>query len=357
MGVTKDMINAKNILLFLVLLEHLLCFYFNNIINKGNLLDSVEYYTRGLEVNLSKDLPYLLVPGRGILLVTSLLVNIFSNFLILSLFFSFVSFIPYYDIIRKYFEKINNENNVFLKFTFLFLLFIPSAHIWLTGIFKEALIFPLMYFLLLSLVKNRDKFLKADILFYSFLIFLLRPYLICHILLAYFITNFKYLNKKIILIVSILFMFFSLMFFKVTSSFVDISNLSKLMSEINRFSQAQGNSFIDVEKTSYLQRLIYMLFRPLFFDVSTKSQYLYSFENAILIIWFLVFLYNIIIKKIKANFLFLNIYFILSLLVWLFIGIYIYNYGLASRMKVMIVPFMMIGVIISIKQQLGEKNS
>ncbi len=356
MKVEKN-ISAKRIILFLLFLEHLFCYYFNNILNRENLVDSADFYTRALEVSLMKDLPYLLYPGRGMLLITSVSVKVLSNFHALSLFFSLVSFIPYYDITKKYFEPAGKENNMFLKITFLFILFMPSIHIWTAGIFKEAVVFPVMYLLLKGILKNRGNLMKADLILYIAVLFMIRPYLVCIIFAAYLITYFKYLNKKLLVLVSAFLLLVFLVLLTVFGSLNDLSDLNNLMSNINKFSQAQGNAVIDLETTNYFERLLYMMFRPLFFDAVTGPQLIYSFENIILIVWFLIFLYKAIIKKIKASYLLKNIFFVSSSIVWLFLGIYIYNYGLASRMKIMIIPFLMMGVLISIKQQPSEKNN
>lgn len=356
MKIAKD-IPAKRIILSLLFLEHLFCYYFNNILNRQNLVDSTDFYMRALEVSLLKDLPYLLYPGRGMLLITSVCVKVLSNFYALSLFFSLISFIPYYDITRKYFEPVSKENNVFLKITFLFVLFMPSIHIWTAGLFKEAVVFPVMYFLLQGIFRSRGHLMKTDLIVYMAILFMIRPYLVCIIFGAYLITYFKYLNKKLLVLVSVFLLLTFLVLLTALRLHTDLSDWDNLMSNINKFSQTQGNAVIDLETTSYLERLFYMMFRPLFFDAVKGSQFIYSFENIILIIWFLIFLYNTMIKKIKVFDLLKNIFFVSSSFVWLFLGIYIYNYGLASRMKIMIIPFLMLGVLISVKQQLSEKNN
>ncbi|MBV8328648.1 hypothetical protein [Chryseobacterium sp.] len=347
--IIENIISRKGLLL-LVFVEHLFFFYFNNILHKDALVDSLFYYKAAAGIH-SLDLFFVyLVPGTGItVLLVSLFVKIFNSFLAVSLIFSVISFTAYYYFVKDYYEKV--IYNSFYTITFLMLLFLPSMHWWTAGIYKEALILPLMYFIL----RRINRLFTFWTIFLFSLLILIRPYLGPVILAGIVLRYRSFINRKIIISISIATVLLVLVFVTGLKSVFGTLNMETQFEELYKYSQT-GVAIIDIKETTYWERLIYMMFRPLFFDADTSMKFIYSFENAIFLGWFSLFLYKIVRKKINRSFLFKNIYFTSSLFIWLFIGIYIYNYGLASRMKVMIVPFLLIGVLETIKKTFSEKN-
>lgn len=347
-----EKITLERILFLLVFIEHLFFYYFNNILHKTELVDPISYYNNIQNVSFSQTL-YDATPGSNFMvLIVYLLSKIFKDFTILSLVFSLISFIPYYLLIKNYTSKVLNVNLLY-RTTFLLLLFLPSIHLWMVGIFKEAILVPALYGLLSRIKKGFDPW---NIILFIFVVFL-RPYLGFILIIAVAITNYRSLNlKKIILTISGV-LIFIIGFVKFMRSDLSILTLKERLFDVYKYSQS-GGSFIDLKETTYVERLVYMIFRPMFFDAHTEAQFVYSCENLILAVWFLLLLYTIFKNKIRAVSLFQNIFVVTSILVWLFIGTYIYNYGLASRMKVMIIPFIFTGILeIVKKQKLSEKNN
>ena len=348
----------KKILLILVLFEHLFFYYFNNILHKDQLVDPIVFYKRSIHLYSLSDVIQTIYPGTMFMIFVTKIFTVFSqNFVLISLFFSLFSFIPYYFIINKYYEIVFKKKEVFLKITFLIFIFLPSIHIWMTSIYKETLIFPLMYLFLEKINTLKEKnIVKWDTLLYVILLFFLRPYLVGILIMGGLLVNYKYLNRKIIIVAFLSSVFFLVLFWYLFFPEMSIFNIRSKLLEINETSKSLGYSSIDLNTTNYFQRLIYMLFRPLFFDSNNRFQFFASFENLLLVGWLLIFLYQIVKKKVKINYLLQNIYIVSSVFIWLFIGVYIYNYGLASRMKVMIVPFFLLGIIDIFKNRISEKN-
>lgn len=350
-------IDGKKVLIGLVLFEHLFFYYFNNIMNRDQLIDPLMFYNKSFHLDTSNVLQ-LISPGtRFMLFITMLFNKVFNSFTIVSLIFSLLCFIPYYDVINKYYKSVFNSENLFWKITFLIILFMPSMHVWMTSIYKEALIFPVMYLLLQKINQTAVNILKWDVIVYFLLLFFIRPYLSGIIILGCLITNYKYLSKKIILITLLCSLVFFIAFWYLILPNVNFFSIQEKLGEINETSKSLGYAVIDLETTNYFQRLIYMLFRPLFFDANTRFQFFYSLENLMLVIWFLLFLYLVIKKStLKIKYLMQSVFIMTSVFIWLFISVYIYNYGLASRMKVMIVPFFLIGILDILKNKVSEKN-
>lgn len=346
-----ERIAVEKVLLILVFVEHLFFFYFNNVLHRAELVDSIAYYNNIQEASFFQTLCDATPGSNFMVLVVYLFGFIFKNFTFLSLIFSLISFIPYYLLINNYTKKVLDAD-VFCKMTFLLLLFMPSMHLWITGIFKESVLFPALYGLLARVKKGFDPW---NIILFIFIVFL-RPYLGFILIIALAITNYRSFNIKKILLTMSGVLIFIVGFIKFIRSDLSIFTIKERLFDVYKYSQS-GGSFIDLKETTYAERLVYMIFRPIFLDAHTKAQMIYSFENLVLAGWFLVFLYEIFKNSIKLKFLFQNIFIVTSLLIWLFIGTYIYNYGLASRMKVMIIPFLLVGAIGILKQQYHEKNS
>ncbi|WP_181256145.1 hypothetical protein [Mesoflavibacter zeaxanthinifaciens] len=132
---------------------------------------------------------------------------------------------------------------------------------------------------------------------------------------------------------------------------ISIKAITNVFAKINSYSLDHGNSSIPIETTNYLERMNMVLFRPLFLDAkSSLVYYIISFENLFFLITTILFLYLLFRKKTYLN----QISFFLlstSLLIILFLSLYMYNLGLASRMKVMFIPYLALGIYLSQKKQ------
>jgi hypothetical protein len=117
------------------------------------------------------------------------------------------------------------------------------------------------------------------------------------------------------------------------------TSISEKFIELNLYAIKSGNSFVSLEDTSYLERIWLLLFRPLFYDAKTSYQYIISFENSIVLIVIVLLYLHIYSKnkliKMERDVLFA---FLAGSCIMLMIAVYIYNLGLASRMRLMFLP-------------------
>jgi len=253
---------------------------------------------------------------------------------------SIIGYINFYRLLKPYMK------GVLCKLISAFLLLLPSIHFWTSFFGKEALVFPLMILVLLKLTKSHY---KSPLLYISLLLILLiRPYLFFLILLAIIfavITEKKILNKKLIvygvifsgtLAVPIL-----IKFLKITSINSFVENYDKIV----KYAAENGGSSINLLESNYFERFFLVLFRPLFYDVETIYQGFISIENGFVLIGFMFLGFSL--RKVKFSEINLETKFVFFTCVFivLFLSIYMYNLGLASRMRVMFIPYLIYGVL------------
>jgi len=135
--------------------------------------------------------------------------------------------------------------------------------------------------------------------------------------------------------------------YKLLLKFIGISGLSRSnvinkLQEYNNYSKVSGNSHVDLFETTYFERIFTLLFRPLFYDAQGAFQLYISVENSLFLLLFLIALINfrklisVFSSTLEGKFAIISSVFIILL-----ISIYIYNLGLASRMRVMIIPYLL----------------
>ena len=268
------------------------------------------------------------------------LVKMGMNYFFITLFFSLISlkgFFIYLDLIyEKYAE------NYILYFLFLFM--IPSLHFWTSFISKEALVFYLMAFILSNVINKKG--VTVTLVTSIVLLLLIRPYLFFIVTLMYSINWFLEFNsmrwKKAITILAIFGAVIAIGL-PIVQNFLRLDTLSfdNLINSYNKiilYSQNYGNSSIDLNNSNYVERLILVLFRPFFVDSNTIVHLFVSIEN--LFVWAILiklcFCCKIKMRSIKQ----IAFPLITSVLLIMFYSIYMYNMGLASRMRVMFLPYL-----------------
>lgn len=275
--------------------------------------------------------------------------------------FSFNMFLKYLKFFLKYIE-----NKVSWELHVIILLFLtPSLHYWTAGLSKEAILFLFMGTFLFEVLKN--KFLSLTSVVSLFFILLIRPYLFVIILFAFILhvlTNDKYSKQFKIKIISIS-AFCILIVFPILKQFLKLESINLEVFNRNyeslvHFSSTNGKSSINLGDSNFLERLLLVLFRPFFYDAKTFFQYVISVENLIFLVLFLKVLKDLIIKKI--NIWFKKDVFLLcvSIILILFYSIYMYNLGLASRMRVMFIPYFYVFVFFTYLRSIKldeEKNN
>ena len=219
----------------------------------------------------------------------------------------------------------------------------PSLHIWTTSLYKESLLFTLMAIILKQLwsIKPFNYKLLISIL----IITLIRPYISLILILSIIIIYYKIIIKEYKVASLLLLSLITIIAVK----FLNILNLSSFKDNFDKiitYSINNGNSSIDLLNSNYLERFFLVLFRPLFFDSKTLFQFFVSIENFGFAIVLMIFTYKIYYLKPKFRLIDKHIRFTLlfSITCILFYSIYMYNLGLASRMRVMFIPFLLIGM-------------
>lgn len=342
----KDKTIILKIYLFCLLIVHYVAFYLNYSINLKIKKDSFIFYTRALEANSILDFSFL--GSQFMSVIAYPLVKICGiSYFVISLIFATISFFAFLKYTNYLISNFNVRESNVLKFILLLFL-MPSLHFWTAGLTKEALIVFFMCTMFFHIKSN--KLITISLIISLLFILLIRPYVFGVVLVSYFVhlvfnTKFS-IRKKVYSAVTGLIVL--LVFIPILKGFLKIKtfNLNEMQAAFQRivvYSQNNGDSSIDLENSTYLGRLFLVLFRPLFYDAKNVFQYLISFENLINILVLSGFTVFICIKKqyksIFKKHIFLSLT-VMSLI--LFFSIYLYNLGLASRMRVMFLPYLYI---------------
>lgn len=280
------------------------------------------------------------------------------DFWAISLLYIIFSFLPFYYFYSRLKEEFQIEKDLFRQYTIILLLYLPSVHLWLASFSKDAFCFSLLVFLiyLLSEDYERKRFLLA--VFCWLPILLVRPYLAIIVLLSGLIIYRNSIRPMyfimLFLILGVIIYIFIFQFVKFED--VDLEYIRVKFASLNEYAKT-GNSSIDLEDTTIFSRFFYMMFRPFITEAVGFSQMVVAIENILLLIWFIL----LFINSKKVNFFRTEnkqaqMYIAISLGLWLFYSIYIYNYGLASRMKATILPILFYGVLQAMAKPKEDKS-
>lgn len=329
-----------HILLFIMHYSSFILYYnFSNNLKK----DSFGFYHNSFDIISVLDSGFL---GSQFM---SFLVYPFSSiglsFFTTSFLFSTISYYAF----SKYASFLTEETNYRKSWQFIIplLLFLtPSLHFWTSGLTKEAIVFSLMCIVFFEI--NQFHFYSKKLIICFLLILFIRPYLFLILILS--VSLFFIMNKKSYKNIYFIITFFALTFigFLFISLFLDlekldINSLNNVLEKITVYSITEGNSSIIIKDSSYVGRLFLVLFRPFFYDAKTIEQMAISFENLLVFLVFIKLIHSFTqLDKLKTFisrhiFLFITVIFLVA-----FYAIYMYNLGLASRMRVMFMPYLFI---------------
>lgn len=304
----------------------------------SNIVDAVVFYDRAANAN-----SWISLFGLGTTFMSFLIYPLVklgvSMFVLFFLFatISYHTFLMYLNNMSNNYE--GSTKVVGIPMTQLFFL-LPSLHYWSGFLGKDVLVFFFLTFLLFE-IKKKSKltFLHGIVIV---LLLLLRP----HVFLATFVAFLIYyiFQNRTVKIKTLLLMFvFVCISIPIVMHFVNIDgfaykNFSDKWDEIQAYA-SQGGSGINLMDTNYLGRIWLLLFRPLYYDASTFYQYVISAENSAVV---LLFLWGIIYLKYKKKEIIIagdvKLAMFVGCSILLMIAFYIYNLGLASRMRLMFMP-------------------
>ena len=273
-------------------------------------------------------------------------ISYFTLFVLFSV-ISFFGFVNYFKLLQPY---VFSKQHKIMCLLFL----LPSLHFWSVSISKDCLVFFLMSILLIEIKKR--KYIVLPIVFVA--IGLIRPHIVVMLLLAFVLILFfeKKIDKKYIIIGIlglIIGSFFMLKFIKLSAFSVDA--IYQKLTEYNNYGLKYGNSHIDLLTTNYFERVFALLFRPLFIDAQTMFQYIVSIENIIVLVAIAIAIWKIRLKTLSLE---AKYAMIVSVLLLLLISTYIYNLGLASRMRLMFLPYLFYSLCVGLnRKEVNEKAS
>ncbi|MGH2665057.1 hypothetical protein [Flavobacterium sp.] len=225
------------------------------------------------------------------------------------------------------------------------ILLLPSLHYWSGFLGKDALVFFILTHLLFRF-KKVVYYNFTDVLFLLILA-LLRPHIFTVLVLVlsgFYLTNTQIQKKTKIrlvflsltvigVIIPVLMRFIKMKTFTYDAFLQKVSNLNTLA--------ISTGSGINLSESSFIERIWLLLFRPLFYDADSVYQWVVSVENGIVLLFFVSIIiilftnrHRIVSSKDVKFALFSGIG------IFLMIASYIYNLGLASRMRLMFLPFL-----------------
>lgn len=220
---------------------------------------------------------------------------------------------------------------------------LPSLHYWSGFLGKDALVFFFLTYLLFEVKKKARLNLLHGIVLT--LLFLLRPHVFVAVFVAFFIYYFfqkgnsnLFKIKLSILTVMVVGLSVPIIMYFVQIKHLTYSSIVEKIHELNSYA-IQSGSGINLMETSYLEQIWLLLFRPLFYDATTFYQYIVSVENGFVLVFFIwgsIYLYSRR-KRIVVN-QDVTLALLIGLSIFLMIATYIYNLGLASRMRLMFLP-------------------
>ena len=325
---------------------HILMSVVNYTISLGGQSDSKGYFKN----SFNSDLFSVLHLGDGVRFISQLIYP-FTNIIGVSylgsdLIFSALSLLGIYKLYDVSLSVLGGWN----KWLLIFLL--PSIHFWTGYIGKDALVF----FAISTFVYNA--YFRKNYLHYILAVFLLmfaRFYILTFVSFA-FILTLVFLSNKIKVFLKILIgilssvaaIFFIPFFFKVVgiAPGEDINKRKELITTSNM----EGGSGIDLTDSSFFYKVFSYLFRPYFFEATSITTLMAAIENIIWMILFFLIISNLkkIIKGQDTLFWFCIVAFFCIVLPGAFL---LSNLGIASRVKIQIIPFLFYVFFMMIRRQ------
>jgi len=338
----------KTKLIYLVYLEHLFFTYVYYLYSSNNSADANMYFSVAT-FNKNSFVEF----GTGtdfIIYLASFFVKLGFNKLALFYLFGFFGYIGFI-----YFMKMINIPSSLKIFSIpisTIILLLPEFHFWTSALGKDSL----MFLALMLFFWNYKKFPKniLNILLSILLIFLIRPHM-GFIIMASVIISLLFKNPTkfkakdfVLILIAVVVLLISLPFLK---SFLNIDQfeLEQMNERFNSFTNYGANqvdelnSYVDVRSYSLPLKMFAYFFRPLFFDAHSLLQLLASIENFIILLiifkWLKTIKFNLI-KWYRS----LNNYdktiFVYVIMGWIILSMGMYNLGLASRQKYMLLPLL-----------------
>lgn len=330
--------NTQKVFLVLLFIVH---FGAMGLAYNNTIVDSIVFYKNAENAN-----SWISLFGLGSQFMSFLiypLVQVGVSMFVLFLLFATISyqtFLWYFDQMSSHYTK--GMMICGIPLTQLFFL-LPSLHYWSGFLGKDVLVFFFLAYLLFEVKKKASlNYLHGIVLV---LLLLLRPHVFVVTFVAFFIyyisqnnvsTRFKI--KLIILTSIVVGVSIPIIMYFVKIKDLTYGSVLEKWNEINTYVLHSGSG-VSLLESNYIGRIWLLLFRPLFYDAATIYQYVVSVENCLVLVFFIcvsIYLYSkrkviVVLEDVKLALM-------IGCCILLMIASYIYNLGLASRMRLMFLP-------------------
>ncbi|MDR7798177.1 hypothetical protein [Riemerella anatipestifer] len=286
------------------------------------------------------------------------------SFWMFSLLYATLSFIPYYVIFRNNFEVLLDRSFTLNKITLMLLLFLPTPHFWLASFSKDSLCFLLVFTLIYLFNNVKTKYKYLFMIFLFILLLLVRPYVGFILIATFLCTEVLHFKGKVnirrlyvafflsvfSILISIYFIHYSLSV-EVNTPWQFIQD-SYAVLEGYSSKRSSSSAILSLQNTIFPERLLYILYRPTVFEATSIYQWAVAIENLVLVIYSLLLLF---FSRLKAAQPMIMSYGFYGLFTFLFYGLYVFNYGQASRMKANYIIFLLLYLFVAISNKKSLK--
>jgi len=254
-------------------------------------------------------------------------------------------------ILMRIFEEIWAELELEQPLYTYLILFIPGLHFWTSAIGKDALIFPGICLSLWAAMQIRKRFLWMGL--GLLIVLLVRPHIALVMLAAVLATLLfdrasRFYTKAGLLIAAATGMVLAAT--SVQSTFMlDVTDAESVADFLARHDQATQttDAGYSVVQGNFFEKLLSLLFRPLFFDAEGFFGYVASMENLILLIIILTLVLRFRSTFSVVSSLSVARYALVSTIgISVVITLVYYNVGLGLRQKMMFVPGILVMFVI-----------
>ena len=227
------------------------------------------------------------------------------------------------------------------NFSIIFITFLPSISFWSSGIGKDSIAFLSVSLLLWSIINIKG---RIFLFFIAILVmFLVRPHISLVMLISYVFIYLIYTKTNLFKIIYLILIIICTIFlFDNVLDYISIESIFEIINFIKdrQVQNLDGGSSINIMELNFIEKIFTFLFRPFIFEISYSITFFaVAFDNFILLILFISFMFKYIINKfkIKMNFKFAYLY-TYSILVTVILSLTISNLGISVRQKWIVLP-------------------